>query len=488
MTAAPNIVFIHTDSMDGRAVGCMGHPTLSGLTPALDRLHHEGMLVRNAYCNNPICCPSRASMLSGRFTFHCEGWNNFKGLEPGEPTLLDALSRAGYRMQTLGKLDYLSGQHTVRARVSPWTRSAGVMRPNYRMHPPQVHDSRERRVHAKDWDKIDAAGAWLREQALSPATGTPFFLYVGLNAPHPPFTTSRYYLDLIDPARVELPPEDPSPHPALAFQRTVKNWMHGYSDETIRLVRRIYFAMIAEVDAMVGQLLATIDSLNLAGSTYVIFSSDHGEMAMEHRQFYKMSTYEPSARVPMILRGPGITPNRQTDTPVSLVDIYPTLMDMAGLPHPAGLDGHSLMPLARGGHDTHPGWVLCESHESSCLTGEFMLRQGDWKYIARPGFAAQLFDLAGDPWEIRDLVTARPDKAREMEVLLHQVVDYEMVNARVIARDKACFAQWRNEHLAAGDYKALMTRIFSGWDRLGEGQGDPWTVENEQQIQRWLEH
>ena len=488
MTAAPNILFIHTDSMDGRAMGCMGHKSLTGVTPALDRLHREGMLFRNAYSNNPICCPSRASMLSGRFTFHCEGWNNFKGLEPGEPTLLDALAHAGYRLKTLGKLDYLSGQHTFRARVSPWTRSAGILRPNYRMHAPQVHDTSERRVHGKDWEKIDAAGAWLQEQARRPPTGQPFFLYVGLNAPHPPFTTSKYYLDLIDPARVELPPDDPCPHPALAFQRVVKNWMHDYSDETVRLVRRIYFAMIAEVDAMVGQLLATLDALNLSDSTYVIFSSDHGEMAMEHRQFYKMSAYEPSARVPMILRGPGILPNRQADTLVSLVDVYPTLMDMAGLPHPAGLDGHSLMPPARGGRDTHPGWILCESHESSCLTGEFMLRQGNWKYIARPGFAPQLFDLAKDPWEVSDLTLAHPDTTQAMDRLLRQVVDYEAVNARVIARDKACFVRWRSEHLAAGDYQALMTRIFSGWDRLADGEGEPWTAENERQIERWLGH
>lgn len=90
----PNVLFTHTDSMDGRAMGCMGHPALQGATPNLDALADRGVLFRNAYCNNPICCPSRASMLSGRFTHHCEAWNNYKGVQPGTFTLFDALDDA----------------------------------------------------------------------------------------------------------------------------------------------------------------------------------------------------------------------------------------------------------------------------------------------------------------------------------------------------------------------------------------------------------
>ena len=104
-------------------------------------------------------------------------------------------------------------------------------------------------------------------------------------------------------------------------------------------VRRIYFAMVAEVDAMVGRLVAAMQEMGLSDSTYLIFSSDHGEMAMEHRQYYKMNLYEPSVRVPLIVRGPGVRRGARVAAPVSLVDIHPTLMDMADLPHPPGLDG-----------------------------------------------------------------------------------------------------------------------------------------------------
>lgn len=121
-------------------MGCMGHAATRRATPNLDALAAGGVLFRNAYTNNPICCPSRASMWSGQFTHHCEGWNNYKGLEPDTPTFRTRLDAAGYRTQTFGKTDYLSGHHTVRARVSPWTRAANIRRPAYNMHGPKIFD------------------------------------------------------------------------------------------------------------------------------------------------------------------------------------------------------------------------------------------------------------------------------------------------------------------------------------------------------------
>ncbi|MDO9542860.1 MAG: sulfatase-like hydrolase/transferase [Kiritimatiellia bacterium] len=479
----PNIIFIHTDSMDGRAMGCMGHPALSRSTPNLDCLAREGVLFRNAYSNNPICCPSRSSMWSGLYTHHCEGWNNHKGLSESDPTFLNHLVRTGYSSKILGKTDYLSGYHTERAKVSAWTRSANIMSPNYRIGPPCVLDDYRPRVSQGDWHNIDEAAAWLRRKKTSDA---PFFLYLGIHAPHPPFVTSRYYLDMIDESRVVLPPLDENKHPVLAYQRCNKNWLHGFSDENIRLVRRIYFAMIAEVDAMLGELLKTVRETGQAGSTHVIFSSDHGELALEHRQFFKMSPYEPSVRVPLIIRGPGIRPNVTAETLVALVDIYPTLMDMAQLPHPGGLDGHSLMPELMGRPTEHPGWVLAECHDSSCRTGIFMLRQENWKYIAYVGCEPQLFNLADDPWEINNLAEKNPAKTRALDVLLRQIVDYEAVDRKVKAYDQASFRQWREEHKTAGDYNELMARIFSGWDGLAAGEGKPWTAADERQIESWL--
>ena len=121
-----NIVVIECDSMDGRVMGCMSHPAAH--TPNLDRLAERGTLLRNTYCNSPLCVPSRASMWSGLYTHHCQGWNNYKGLSENAPTFRTRLEDNGYRTAAYGKTDYLSGRHSLRARVAAWTRSADIRR------------------------------------------------------------------------------------------------------------------------------------------------------------------------------------------------------------------------------------------------------------------------------------------------------------------------------------------------------------------------
>ncbi len=478
-----NIVFIQTDSMDGRVMGCMGHPAMGRATPNIDALARRGVLFRNAYTNNPICCPSRASMWSGQYTHHCEGWNNYKGLERTDPTFRTHLDQAGYRSVTYGKTDFLSGEHTIRARVTAWARAARIMRPTYRIGPPRVLDEDVPRVHERDWADVDKSIDWLKSAA---AEDRPFMLYLGIRAPHPGFTTSQMYLDMIDEAGVNVPPPDEPAHPVLEYQRTVLNWEHGFSEEMARKVRHVYFAMIAEVDAMVGKLLATAEELGLGDSTYFVFSSDHGEMAMEHRLFYKMNMYEASARIPLIVAGPGVRQGAAVDGLVSLVDIYPTLMDMAGLPHPGGLDGHSLMGELTGSGGKRPDWVLSEYHDSTCDTGLFMLRRGDWKYVAYVGCEGQLFNLADDPDEVADQAAAAPDVVSEMDARLREIVDYEAVDAKVKEYDRRSFRQWRDQQRAAGTYEQNMARIHSGWDNLPDDEIIPWTEQDEKLIDQWL--
>jgi arylsulfatase K len=463
----------------------MNHPAMARATPNLDALAGRGVLFRNAYTNNPICCPSRASMFSGLYTHHCEGWNNYKGLEPGTPTFLTQLAEAGYRTQTFGKTDYLSGRHTIRARVSPWTRSAFIPRNEYRMEGPEIVDGEVRRVHANDWETIDRGVRWL-DEAVADAEH-PFMLYLGLNAPHPAFRTSTYWLDKVDEAGIEVPPDDEHPHPALAYQRFHKNWQHGFDDETVLTVRRIYAAMIAETDAMVGAVMDAVARLDLADETVFIFISDHGELAMDHRQFYKMSMYEGSVRVPMIVGGPGVARNTVVDDLVSLIDIYPTLMAMTGTPGPAELDKHSLMPLLRGDQgEARPDGVLSEFHGTTLPTGTFMLRRGPWKYVAYVGYPPQLFNLEEDPEEIHDLAATRPDLVAELDARLREVVDYEAVDTRVKAYDRRAFGAWRSARKAEGTYEQLMAWVYSGWDHLTAGDIRPWTPTDEALIINWL--
>ncbi len=193
----------------------------------------------------------------------------------------------------------------------------------------------------------------------------PFFLYLGLQVPHPAFITSWTYTKLIDETGIGIPPADEYDHPVMRYQRIVKNWEHGFSEAMVKKTRLTYFAMIAETDAIVGHLLGALEQMGLRDSTYVIYISDHGENAMEHRQFYKMNLYESSARVPLIIAGPGAQKGLQVAALTSLVDVYPTLMDMARSNPTGALDGHSLMPELRGQPGGRPDWVLSQFHDTT---------------------------------------------------------------------------------------------------------------------------
>jgi arylsulfatase K len=479
-----NIVMLQNDSMDGRAMGCMGHPALKQATLNLDALARRGVLFRNAYTNNPICCPSRASMWSGLYTHHCEGWNNYKGLDKDAPTFQTRLEEAGYVVKTFGKTDYLSGQHSLRARLSAWTRSANIELPNYDESAPVVLPGDQREVHDKDWKLIRRSIEWLKQGRQSPPQ--PFLLYIGLGIPHPPFRTSQYYYDRIPETALTIPPEDQYDHPVMRYQRAVKGWTHGFSPEMVQKVRRTYFAMIAEFDAMLGELLAAIDTPELRNNTCVIVTSDHGENAMEHHQWYKMNLYESSARIPLLITGPALLHGVTVEAPVSLIDIYPTLMDLAGRSTPAGLDGRSLLPELTGQRSARPDWVLSEYHDTTCNTGSFMLRRGSWKYIAYVGYEPMLFDLAHDPDEVRNLAALRPEVVREMDAQLRRIVDYPAVDAKVKAYDRESFRRWRNEAKATGEYEQTMARLYSGWDKVKANSLRPWTAEDEAHIEKWL--
>jgi choline-sulfatase len=481
----PNIVFFHCDSMDGRLLGSMGHPAMRNATPNLDALAQQGTMFRTFYCNSPICVCSRASMLSGRFTHHCEAWNNYKGLDEDDPNLFTHFDAHGWRSRLSPRTDYVSGRHTIRARVSAWTRSANIERPAYNGAAPRVIESDLERVHEHDWQEVERAGQWLREHGREGSA--PFLLYLSINAPHPAFVTSRRYLDRLDLKAVDIPPLDEEEHPVVRYSRISRNWTHGYSEEMVRLTRSVYMGMVSEVDAMVGESLRALRDAGLADSTYFVFSSDHGELALEHQLWYKMSMYEGAVRIPFIAAGPGIRRGAVIERPASLVDLYPTFMGLAGLPRPSGLDGHSLWPELNGQPSTRPDRVFAEYHDTACNTGTFMLRRGDWKYIAYAGYAPQLFDLRHDPAELRNLASARPEIAGDMEAQLRQIVDYDAVDAKVKGYDRRCFRRWRQEQRSAGTYEASMARIYSGWDDIEADQAKPWTEEDEARIVAWMD-
>ena len=490
----PNIVHFHAESLDGRKLGCMGEPALQGLTPNIDSLAEDGVLFTNAYTVCPVCNPSRASMFTGKYPHFRDCWNNHQGLREGTPMLHDALSGAGYQTSMIGPLDYAWGMHSIRDQVGSWTRSAGIHRPISRTPLPEV--TKDDSPYRRDWDWTWQACNWM--QAAS-RQQSPFYCYLTTGLVHPAFRAAQWHMDMIDPGAIVLPPDIGSvrddDHPVTRYTRIAKNCDKGLSEAMVRRIRHVYYAMIVALDEVVGQVLNTLDDLGLRESTYVVFSSDHGEMAGEHGQILKRTMYEPSSHIPLIVSGPDVRRGAAVGTPVSLIDLYPTFMDMArtryedhanGPAWPESIEGESLMPQLISDAPRERDWAFCEYNGDRVITGTYMLRRDRWKHVSYVGYEPQLYDLAADPWELHDVAKERPDVVAEMEGILAANFDREAIDARAKAYDRANFTAWREKTLADGTYRDTMARIYSGFDRQCIEDIRPWTDEDEAQIEAWL--
>lgn len=495
---APNVVLVASDSFDGRLTFQPGSQVVK--LPFINFMRARGTTFLNAYTNSPICCPSRAAMWSGLFTHLTESWNNFKGLDPNYTTWMDVMEKHGYQTQKFGKLDYSSGHHSISNRVEAWTRDvAFLLRQEGRPIINLIPDKNRRRVMDKDWQNTDKAIAWLRQVNST----KPFVLYLGLNLPHPypspssgenfgssTFHTSLYWLEKVAYDAIKIPKwlALSEMHPVDYYSSYTKNCTGKFTENEIKNIRAFYYAMCAETDAMLGEIILALHKLNLLQKTIVIYTSDHGEMAMEHRQFYKMSMYEASAHVPILMMGPGIKANLQVPSLVSLVDIYPTMLDIAGIPLPLNLSGYSLLPLSSNtsANDQafrvhHPPWILSEFHGCNANASTYMLRTGQWKYIAYSDgtlVQPQLFDLSLDPDELTNIATEFPEITYSLDQQLRSVINYPKVSASVHRYNKEQFIMWKQS--VAQNYSNYIAHLR--WHQ--DWQKDPRKYENA--IQRWL--
>lgn len=488
-----NIIQFHAESWDGRMLGCQGlHPALAGATPNIDRLAEQGTLFRNAYCTNPICCPSRANMLSGTYTHTCESWNNFKGLEQGMWTYHRGL-RGTHDVLLLGKhMDHLTGGHSVMNRIADFLEPLNTAcRPVMNDDPAQAFDvdpGTDRRCHRKDWAMADEAAAFLRARKRG---DRPFFISLNPGLVHASFRTNRHWIERIPEELVDAPPLDATDHPVDRYQRKAKAWRHGLDSDTVRTVRRIYFAMCAEADAILGEVLGALDASGLAAETIVVFSGDHGELALEHQQYYKMSLLEGSVRVPLVFKGPGIRVGRRIEQPVSLVDLAPTVCEWAGLEPRSCFEGESLAALARGETARSRGWALASYSGITTNTMSWMIRKGDYKLIVHEGYQCRLFNLRDDPGELRDLIDAEPTQAAALQALLDAAVDRAAALRTWNEYRRHSFAQFQRQAkrgLYVDDSYGLAGRPASDYDALMDNAFTGWSAEDETRVAAWLEH
>ena len=449
--ARPNILFICTDQQRFDSLGCYGNE--HAITPTLDRLAKDGVLFEQCYVQSPVCSPSRASLLTGRYVHGHGLWANGASLPEHLPLFPKALAEAGYDCGLVGKW-HLSACYAGRTeprlddgfRVFQWAHdpthgspqnayhrwleenhpdlyaraiSNGPGRP---AHEPVLFDTMPAETHYSHWvgeRAIDFVQAPREEDE-------PFFLWANFFDPHHPFVAPQEYLDRFDADSLPAPvgsAHDLATKPDVLTEAHLKSYAGAargfaeYTPEEIRAIVAANYAMVSLIDDEVGRILAALAATGQDRNTLVIFTSDHGEMQGDHGILLKgPMMYEGAVRVPLILRWPGVLPEgRRVDALVQWLDLNATMLQAAGLPPVAGDQGASLLPLARGDADAHQrGWALCEyrdsGHPYQPPVHTTMLRSGPYKLIVFHGEPAtgrtrtgELYDLEADPAEIDNL-------------------------------------------------------------------------------------
>ena len=456
----PNVLLITTDQQRYDCVGANGNPLIR--TPHLDRLAAEGVRFEHCYVQNPVCMPSRASLITGRYCQNHGVRKNGTPLDPQQPNLAHALLAAGYHTASIGKIHLIPhwgrdydqphpsleyGFRTMLNADEPGCYRDAYLRWVEREHPECLEAVRAplpvpsgasippgyvvtpggrglfdgRRLEAPP--EVSHSG-WVATQSIrflearaarARSGDEPFFLHAGIYAPHPPLFAPPPYDTLYDPSKMPLPVRrldemDDKP----AHFRAAARPHREVPDERWRRAKAFYYGMVSLADAQIGRLLGALDGLGLAETTIVVFTSDHGEALGDHYVTGKGPTnYDCIVRVPLLVRWPagGLSRGRVVGGLVEHVDVCPTLLEAAGVPAYSGVKGASLLPLARGAVDRGRPDVLIEFRDVKTGFSVKTLRSAEYKYTrSRRGGATEeaLFDLEADPHEFRN---AAPDPA-----------------------------------------------------------------------------
>jgi choline-sulfatase len=404
--------------------------------PNLTALAAGGVTFDAAYCASPLCAPSRASLLTGLLPSRTRVYDNAAEMRASLPTVTHHLRAAGYATTLAGKMHFVGPDqlHGFEERVTPdvypagmdwtpdWRAPLGERLPWYHTMESVVSPGVSAASLQVDYDDEVCFHAVrsLFDHARHRA-GEPFFIVASFTSPHDPWELPGRYWDRYDPAAIEppavpaIPFDEADPH-SRRLRAMCGTDEAALSDEQIRHARHAYFAAISYVDERIGQVLAALAESGLEDDTLVVFTADHGEMLGERGLWFKMAFFEDSARVPLVVRGPAdvVRAGSRVAAPVSQLDLAPTLVDLAGLPAEPRLDGTSLAALLRGdGARDEP--VLAEYLAEGLTAPAVMIRREALKHVRCPGDPDQLYDLADDPRELRNLAAAADDRLAALQ-------------------------------------------------------------------------
>jgi len=452
MTKPMNLLFIFSDQHNRPSSGCYGNPIVK--TPNLDRLAENGTVFRNAYCNGPICVPSRGSMATGMSVNKLETWDNCSPYFGQMPSWGHRMIADGKRAISIGKLHYreTSDSNGFDEEIIPMHIIQGVgmlfticrnPMPTQKKFSWLVENSGAGNSTYLQYDNdiTNKAIEWLEKEATK-NSDQPWTLFVSLVCPHPPWVAPERFFNLYPAEEIPLPiaysETERSMHQGLEDFRRFFGVQGTFENDVLKKVTSAYYGMISYLDENIGKLLGTLEKTGLSGNTRVIYSSDHGESMGQKGMFSKCNMYEESVGIPMIISGPDLPQGQEVNTPTQLMDIFPTILEATGVTakdEDQELEGRSLLSLAQG--ETPGRSILSEQHSAGAKSAVYMIRKGKWKYVHYvEGYPSQLFNLEEDPNELSDLGT-NPDCSNQLVVMEQELrthLDPEKVDQK--AKDK----------------------------------------------------
>ena len=418
----PNILFLMTDQHSMRVLGSYGNQIIK--TPNLDKLANEGVVFKSNYSQNPICLPSRASLITGKMPSSLGIFGN-DGILSEKTTMATVFKAQGYEVAWLGKEHWGATNAEVgfgnlnaeaHEAFKEKYRPLNNLRKNIGRLPQNA--SAYKLSENEDYEALvtDHAIKFLENN-----TTKTFFLGVSFKKPHFPFMCHQKYFDLYKDI-VDLPEVTPGMIEALSIneKKTIEKYkLDEMSSAEIKHARAMYYGMVTYIDEQFGRVLEKLNELGLRENTIIVYTSDHGEMAGEHGLWYKNSFLEASVAAPLIFSYPKTLPvNKKINASSMLLDIFPTLCDLSDIGQPNDLEGKSLLPLMNGieNADNSDRVAYSEMYRSS--TG-IMVRKGKWKYIRYNSEKEYLYDIDTDPREINNLINSTQHQAiiRELSTL-----------------------------------------------------------------------
>lgn len=477
MPRRTNILLILTDQHNPHIAGFAGNRIVN--TQALDRLASRSTRFEAAYCQSPLCVPSRMSLLTGKYAYRCSAWDNGSALFPEHVTLPTWLAQHGYVTSAVGKMHFRGAEQMHGFQHRPY---GDLVEGRFPAHQPDPPDTADGRWNRHSVGRFPFAGptslpesmlvdgtvtreslAWLLDFAgASPEQ--PWFFVASYPRPHFPLTApSRYFRRYME-SDLDLPdipagyPDDLHPHDRFIVDDF--SLLEFRRDEQRRALAA-YHACVDYVDDCIGELLAGLQQARCLDDTYVVYTSDHGDMAGEHGLWWKRTYYDASSSVPLLMSGPDIPQGAAQSVPVELADLFPTCCAWAGIDPPEGLDGESLASILSGREaDRRKRMARSELLGGRPETRFRMARDERWKLVEFPAAPPRLFDLDTDPAESRDLASNPPAEApmQELMALLAEGGDWDDLE-RLLQADRERAGEIRRLSGGAVQYRLPDGRI-----------------------------